>query len=199
MSDIVEKRKARVEAAVARIREIENSQGVNEGSLDAIRAEMLALADPELFPLDHFPVGENGADRTYRLSEDPDGRIALYACSGGPIDVVQPHNHKTWAVITGIQGCERNWVYDAEMTSDDPVRMKLTESKEIDIVPGEALALMPLDIHSIQFIGEEPTLTLHMYGYAIDKIDDRAGYDLKSEEVSVFPATADIEPPVLGA
>ena len=55
-TDVSAARAAAVAATVDRIRAIEASQGVTRPALDAIRAELLALAAQEhLFPSAHFP------------------------------------------------------------------------------------------------------------------------------------------------
>ncbi|MCH7554711.1 MAG: hypothetical protein IIC08_01730, partial [Proteobacteria bacterium] len=109
-----DQRQAAVAASVGRIREIENGRGVTRDALEAIKRELLDLADHiELFPIGDFPPsdGGDGFDVLYRLSEDADHRFALYASTGTPGKSVPPHNHTTWAVIVGLHGDEHNVFY----------------------------------------------------------------------------------------
>ena len=101
--DIREDRNNAVTGAISEIRNIEAERGVNPGALDAIKEVLLQLAGRrELFPEDHFPVGEDdGNGVLYRLSEDDNHRFALYVSTGMPGKGVPPHNHTTWAVIVG--------------------------------------------------------------------------------------------------
>ena len=84
--DIRAERNHAVAGAISEIRGIEAKRGVNPGALDAIKGVLLQLAGRrELFPLDDFPVEEDdGNGVVYRLSEDDDHRIALYASTGMP-------------------------------------------------------------------------------------------------------------------
>ena len=76
-SDIAAARTAAVAAMIDRIRAIERSQGITRPALEAIKAEMLALAAQEhLFPSSEFPAPPNGekGSRRYMLQED-DGSV----------------------------------------------------------------------------------------------------------------------------
>jgi predicted metal-dependent enzyme (double-stranded beta helix superfamily) len=162
-----------VAAAIDRIRAIERSQGVTRASLDAIKAEMLALAAQErLFPSSAFPPppdGEKGS-RRYLLQEDPDNRFALYLNALNPGNETRPHDHTTWAVVVAVAGQELNKVYRRGNGT-------LAVDHEVMVEPGRGIALMPDDIHSIHTTGTVPTRHLHMYGLALEKLDRRMGYD----------------------
>jgi predicted metal-dependent enzyme (double-stranded beta helix superfamily) len=172
-SDIRAARAAAVSATIDRIRGIERAHGVTRTSLAAIEQEMLALATRrELFPSPEFPPpppGEKG-NRRYILQEDPDNRFALYLNALNPGNETRPHDHTTWAVVVAVEGQELNKVYRNEGD-------KLTVAREVMVEPGTGIALMPDDIHSIHTLGDVPTLHLHMYGLALEKLDDRKAYD----------------------
>lgn len=162
-----------IAATIARIRAIERSQGVTRPALEAIKAEMLALAAREaLFPADEFPpppAGEKGA-RRYRLHADEDDRFALYLNALNPGNETKPHDHTTWAVVVAVEGQELNKVYRREPGA-------LPVDHEVMVEPGSGIALMPDDIHSIHTSGATPTRHLHMYGLALERLDDRMAYD----------------------
>jgi hypothetical protein len=68
------------------------AHGISPQSLDKIKTLVTELASqPELFPWEHFPLGDGSAPRIYRLSEDSDGRFAMYASVGGPGKSQPPH------------------------------------------------------------------------------------------------------------
>jgi predicted metal-dependent enzyme (double-stranded beta helix superfamily) len=175
-----------VAATRARIRAIESREGVKRPALDAIKAEMLKLAErEELFPSASFPpppAGEKGAKR-YLLAEDPDGRFALYLLALNPGNESKPHDHTTWAVVTGIEGQELNRVYRRVDDGADPERCALVLDREVTVEPGTGIALMPEDIHSIHTLGDRSTRHLHVYGLALEKLDARRGYDLETGAV----------------
>lgn len=172
-ADIKAARTAAVAATIDRIREIEASQGVTRPALAAIKAEMLNLAAQEhLFPTSEFPPpppGEKGA-RRYRLQADADNRFALYMNALNPGNETKPHDHTTWAVVVGVEGQELNKVYRREADS-------LPVDHEVMVEVGTGIALMPEDIHSIHTTGERPTRHLHMYGLALEVLDNRMAYD----------------------
>lgn len=171
--DVTAARTAAVAATVERIRAIEAREGVTRAALDAIMAELQTLAAQEhLFPSSEFqppPAGEKGA-RRYLLQEDEGGRFALYLNALNPGNETKPHDHTTWAVVVAVDGEELNKVYARRDGGLDLVR-------EVVVKPGTGIALMPEDIHSIHTQGSRPTRHLHMYGLALEKLDNRMAYD----------------------
>lgn len=184
--DIATARAAAVAAAIERIRGIERAQGVTRPALDAIRAEMLALAAQEhLFPSASFPpppAGEKGAQR-YLLQEDPDHRFALYLNALNPGNSTKPHDHTTWAVVVSVEGQELNRVYRRTDDGSRPGHATMVVDHEVMVEPGTGIALMPEDVHSIHTQGDRPTRHLHMYGLALEVLDARVAYDTETGEV----------------
>jgi predicted metal-dependent enzyme (double-stranded beta helix superfamily) len=171
-SDVSAARTAAVAACIDRIREIETRDGVTRAALDAIKAEMMALAAQEhLFPSTAFPPPPNGekGSRRYILQEDSDNRFALYMNALNPGNETQPHDHTTWAVVVAVDGQELNKVYTRAPGS-------IAVDHEVMVEPGRGIALMPTDIHSIHTTGAVPTRHLHMYGLALERLDNRMGY-----------------------
>jgi predicted metal-dependent enzyme (double-stranded beta helix superfamily) len=171
--DLKAARAAAIAATIGRVRAIEAEQGVTRPALDAIKAELLALAgNAHLFPPAEFPAppaGEQGS-RRYLLQDDPDHRFALYINALNPGNATRPHDHTTWAVVVAVEGQELNKVYrhhDGGLVVDH----------EIMVEPGTGIALMPEDIHSIHTGGTVPTRHLHMYGLALEVLDNRMAYD----------------------
>jgi predicted metal-dependent enzyme (double-stranded beta helix superfamily) len=178
-------RTAAVAAAVERIRAIEAAQGVTRAALDAIMVELQTLAAQEhLFPSAEFqppPAGEKGS-RRYLLQEDAGGRFALYLNALNPGNETKPHDHTTWAVVVAVDGEELNRVYAKREDRLDLVR-------EVVVKPGTGIALMPEDIHSIHTQGARPTRHLHMYGLALEKLDNRMAYDPATGEAVPYNRT----------
>ncbi len=179
-------RAATVAAAVDRIRDIEAMQGVTRPALEAIREELMKLARQEhLFPSAEFPPppgGEKGANR-YLLHEDPGSRLALYLNALNPGNETRPHDHTTWAVVVAVEGQELNRVYERLDDGADPECCSIRVREEIMVEPGRGICLMPDDIHSIHTVGAVPTRHLHMYGLALERLDDRKAYDMESRRV----------------
>jgi len=182
-------RAAAVAATMDRIKGIERTRGVTRAALDAVKTEMLALAANEaLFPAGEFPppaAGEKGSKR-YLLQEEPDGRFAIYLLALNPGNETKPHDHTTWAVVVSVEGQELNRVYRRVDDGADPGKAKLELVREVMVEPGTGIALMPEDIHSIHTSGDKPTRHLHVYGLALEKLDQRVGYDMEAGTVQPY-------------
>ena len=181
--DVKPARAAQVAETVNQIRTIE-ADGVTEGNLARIRDALMQLAAREnLFPSAEFPPpadGEKGANR-YLLQEDEGGRFALYLNALNPGNETKPHDHTTWAVVVAVDGQELNRVYRRLDDGRDPQRCEVVEDHQVMVEPGTGICLMPDAIHSIHTTGDRPTRHLHMYGLALDRLDDRKAYSLDGE------------------
>jgi predicted metal-dependent enzyme (double-stranded beta helix superfamily) len=177
-----------VAATVDRVKAIA-ARGITRDSLAAMQAELEGLARQDaLFPSEQFPpppAGEKGSKR-YLLAEDADGRFALYMLALNPGNETKPHDHTTWAILAAVAGEELNRVYARADDGSDPDRCDLKLSREVVVKPGQGLALMPADIHSIHTQGTQPTRHLHMYGLALERLDERKAYDAETGEVKAY-------------
>ena len=182
-------RAAAVAAAMDRIKGIEREQGVTRPALEAIKAELMQLAAKEaLFPAAEFdppPAGEKGSKR-YLLQEDPDGRFAIYMLALNPGNSTKPHDHTTWAVVASVEGQELNRVYRRVDDGSTEGKAELELVREVMVEPGTGIALMPEDIHSIHTTGSTTTRHLHCYGLALERLDQRQGFDMEAGTVQPY-------------
>jgi hypothetical protein len=95
-------------------------------------------------------------------------------------------------VIVGVQGNEENFFYERADDGSVTGRAELRRIGEEVVRPGTGVCLMPEDIHHIQVTGERPTLHLHMYGLALDRLTDRLSFDLQAGTVSTMRITPNI-------
>ncbi|MGG5812300.1 cysteine dioxygenase [Falsiroseomonas sp. CW058] len=188
-TDINAARSTAVSATIDRIRAIEAEAGVTRPALERIKAELLALAAQEhLFPSHVFPPpapGQKGANR-YLLQEDAGNRFALYLNALNPGNATKPHDHTTWAVVVAVEGQELNKVYERTDDGSDPEKCELRVREEVMVEPGRGICLMPEDIHSIHTQGDRPTRHLHMYGLALEKLDNRRAFDPETGTVTAY-------------
>jgi predicted metal-dependent enzyme (double-stranded beta helix superfamily) len=188
-TDVSAARAAAVAGTVDRIRAIEAAEGVTRASLAKFQEELLKLAAQEhLFPSANFPPppnGEKGSNR-YLLQEDQGNRFALYLNALNPGNATKPHDHTTWAVVVAVDGQELNKVYERTDDGSDPEKCALRIREEVMVEPGRGICLMPEDIHSIHTTGNVPTRHLHMYGLALEKLDDRKAYDVEDGTVTPY-------------
>ena len=189
VSDVSAARTAAVASTIDKIKAIEGRAGVTRAALAEVETVMKELAAQQhLFPSSVFappPVGEKGNNR-YLLQEDPDGRFALYMNALNPGNETKPHDHTTWAVVVAVEGQELNRVYRRTDGGGADGRADLVLDREVMVEPGQGIGLMPEDIHSIHIKGDVPTRHLHMYGLALEKLEDRVGYDLDAKTVQRY-------------
>ena len=72
------------------------------------------------------------------------------------------HNHATWGVVALISGEEKNTFWQRTGDQDLPNSVKLTEEKVL--VPGDIISFTSEAIHSVEALGDEPTISLNIYG-----------------------------------
>ena len=162
--------------AVAR-RLVPDPESAQKAPLQSVARALEALAaQTELFPLEHFPVSAENPAAVFRLSEDVDGRYALYASVGLPGKAQPPHDHTTWAIIAGSSGVERNVFFRREKTRD-PERDILTSTSTVDVGLGNSVLLGPDDVHTIELIGEATGVHLHFYGRGLDRLPERVVFE----------------------
>jgi len=130
----------------------------------------------ELFPREHFQINQANPSQIYRLTEDPEGAYALYVSLGDPGKSQPPHDHTTWAIITGVAGVERNVLYRRAKTYE-AARDILHEVKTVNVTRGNSIILGPQDVHTIEVIGTELGVHLHFYGLALDRIPGRVVFE----------------------
>lgn len=182
-----------IAAAMSDIRDIEASDVAANGEMtragvEAIRDRLVALAEQkELFSFDDFPApgdGEPTKNCLHRISQDSDGRFALYLnASDGEVST-PAHNHTTWAVVVGFEGQELNKFY--ERTDEGGVR----ETHQFMVESGSGVAMLPDDLHSIHL--NAPSLNFHCYGLALEQLDAREYYKPDTNEWKIFPPGANI-------
>ncbi len=187
--DLAARRASAIASTIDRVRDIERRHGVTRSALQAIELEMEKLAArQELFPSEEFPPPAAGekSSRRYLLRQDPDGRFAMYMNALNPGNQTRPHNHTTWAVVVAIEGQELNRVYQRTDDGSRPGHAELVLDHEVMVEPGQGITLLPDDIHSIHTTGDVPTRHLHMYGLALEKLDERMAFDPESGTVQPY-------------
>jgi len=178
-----------VAAAMDDIRRIEADLGITRAGVEAIRDRLIEMAaNRDAFDLADFPAPGDDDEKNsfmYRLSEDDDGRFALYAQrSRGHVET-PPHNHTTWAVVVGFSGEERNVFYER---LDDG--QGVTTTHEHLVCDGTGVAMLPDDLHSIHL--DAPALNFHCYGLALEKLAEREYWNEREGRWKFFAATSGI-------
>lgn len=174
-----------VKSAMDDVRALEQRHGVTREGVKAIKERLIELASrSDLFTFDNFPQPETvGSSFMYRVAQDDNDRFALYVQASSGSVATPPHNHTTWAVVVGAAGNELNRFYER-------ADVGVTQVSDFLVEPGSGVAMLPDDLHSIHLDG--PSINLHCYGLALERLDAREYYSEKTGEWKIFSATSGI-------
>lgn len=187
--NLTEIRTARVGEALDRVRGLVGNGAVERAALEEALIILRGLADqPELWSAEDFPPPDQDARQArYLISEDPDKSFALYLNVMQPGRVIPPHNHTTWACIAGVEGEEENTVYTRTDDGSVPGRATIEVERVVRVGVGSGIALLPDDIHSVVIGGDIPIRHLHMYGRALETLDERLTFDIEAGTCKPMP------------
>ncbi|MEB3357937.1 MAG: cupin [Synechococcales bacterium] len=92
------------------------------------------------------------------------------------------HNHGTWGAIALIRGQEKHTFW---RRSHDAIHSDRVERVgERVFTPGELVSFMPHAIHSVEVVGDEPTVSFNLYGDVQPR--SRFRFNLANHTAKVF-------------
>ncbi len=96
------------------------------------------------------------------LYKEPDYPLTIQTVAWLPGNVSPIHNHATWGIVALIDGQEKNRFWKRAPDAENPHKIELID--EYNFIPGDIIGLLPDAIHSVEPLGEEPTITFNIYG-----------------------------------
>jgi predicted metal-dependent enzyme (double-stranded beta helix superfamily) len=156
-------------AFITELRDITAATGDPREIVARVRplARDLAVARTWLEPK-HYTCDPAQGFGVHLLHEEPDHTLAVFAVAWLPGRGAPPHNHGTWAVVTGVDGPETNVFW---RRVDDGARAgyaEIVEQARKVFGVGEIVTFMPDSIHSVINETSAVTVSLHVYGTHIN-------------------------------
>ena len=186
MTQAAERQKL-TDAFIADAAEIAAEGPMDRARLDRIKTRLMDIAArADLWGDDDFPDPsiEDKQNRFF-IADNPSG-LTLYLNVMQPGKVIPPHNHTVFACIAAVEGTEKNMVYERIDDGSAPGRAVLKLREEVDLRPGNALAMMADDIHSVVIGGTKVIRHLHFYGQPLESLSRRISYDLAAGPCKVM-------------
>lgn len=170
---------------------------------DALRAIVAETTDEAAILARALPLAKRAAaDRRWLLDDmyeaDPDlgfGTTLLHAEADNSLFLVvdswlpgrgvRPHDHGTWAIVVGVTGTERNVFWRREDDGSVPGHARLSPVRDVQIGPGDGVAMASGEIHSVTNETRETTLSFHVYGRHLN-YTGRSQFDVEGEREIPF-------------
>ncbi|MEH2309207.1 cupin [Nostoc sp.] len=92
------------------------------------------------------------------------------------------HNHGTWGIVAVLKGQEKNTFW--RRTNSLEFQDKIEATGEVTLFPGDIISFTPDAIHSVEAVGDEPTVTFNIYGETDP--NERFEFDLVSHKARNF-------------
>ncbi len=172
---------------LARTQDILGNKSPTRTQLAEIKVALNVLADKnELWTGDDFPP-PNAEEKQNRflIAQDNQHGYSLYLNVMRPGKVIEPHNHTVWACISAVEGAELNTIYDRVDDGSVEGKAELKIKEVVELKPGNSLAMLADDIHSVEIRGSEVIRHLHFYGQPIETLTSRTEYDLENDTCRV--------------
>ena len=96
------------------------------------------------------------------LYQEQDYPLTIQMVAWLPQHTSPIHNHATWGIVALISGQEKNQFWKRAPTEKYRDRIELVGEQILE--PGDIIAFMPESIHSVEPMGDEPTITFNLYG-----------------------------------
>ena len=126
-------------------------------------AALAAQRHEWLHPAMCAPDAEQGFG-LHVLHEESDHALAVFVVTWLPGRSTAPHDHGTWAVIAGLEGTERNALWERLDDRTRPGHADVRRTGERTVGPGELILLPSGSIHSVVNDTDAVTVSLHAYG-----------------------------------
>ena len=102
------------------------------------------------------------------LHEEENHDLAVFAIAWLPDRGTLAHDHKTWAVVVGIHGQEKETDWNGLDDGTRPGFAELECKGERVMTAGDVSTCLPNHIHTVWNVGKDVSMSLHTYGRHIN-------------------------------
>jgi 3-mercaptopropionate dioxygenase len=172
------------------IAEVEQVVGTTDDRRDTIArltsSFATLLADPTWLHAD-FRQPVAGRFVQYAIYRAEDASLSVMAMVVPPSVATPVHDHRAWGLVGVYQGRQREKVYRRLDDGSRPDFADLQQVAENILAPGDITTLVPPegDIHMIETISAEPSISIHVLGNDIG-CEHRHRYDVEHKAVHRF-------------
>jgi predicted metal-dependent enzyme (double-stranded beta helix superfamily) len=118
----------------------------------------------------HYQCDRDQGFGVHPLFEGPDHALWVIAASWLPGRGTPPHDHGTWAIVTGVDGPEVNVFWKRVDDGSRPGYAELQRQGEGVFGPGDVVSFFPQAIHSVENRTDAVTVSLHVYGRHLNHV-----------------------------
>lgn len=108
---------------------------------------------------------------TVKLHEEPGDGLSICAIAWPPGGHVLPHLHRCWEILSPVYGAMRHCTWMPPGGASKPRAGEIEKGCEVLLQPGQAVALMRHEIHSLESTGPGPGFTMHVYGCGLAEVE----------------------------
>jgi predicted metal-dependent enzyme (double-stranded beta helix superfamily) len=134
---------------------------------------------------DHYTCDAVQGFGVHVLHEEVDQTLWVVAFSWLPGGGAPPHDHRTWAVVAGVEGVEKNTYWRRLDDGRRPGHAELAPIGEQVVGPGDVVAFLPDAIHSVTNETDRVSLSLHVYGRNLNRVG-RSQFDPEKQTERSF-------------
>lgn len=116
------------------------------------------------------------------LYREPEYPLTVQMVAWQPGGMSPIHNHGAWGIVAIVSGTEKNRFWKRSPTPEHRDRLELIGEQILE--PGEIIGFMPDAIHSVESVGDEPTISFNIYGETNYK--QRYQFDTKNHTAKNF-------------
>ncbi len=138
----------------------------------------------------HRQCDQNQGFGFHTLHEEEDHTNAVFLLSWLPNRGTPAHDHGTWAVVVGIEGKEKETMWQRNDDGAKPGYADLEQGTEAVMTTGKESCLLSGDIHTVWNISDDISLSLHTYGKHVN-FTDRSQFDPETKSAEPFLVIVD--------